>query len=282
MRSGDPLPIRLLTHNVRYATGSPSPGEEEWHVRAPRIIEEFRFNTAHCGESIICLQEVLHQQLVDILGGLNDGRNGEWASIGVGRDDGARAGEYSPVLYRSSVWHLQSCETVWLSPTPDKPSKGWDALCNRIVTIGIFRHRQSKKELVAMCTHLDDQGVESRLEAAKIILRQIGEKSQQGYLPVFLAGDFNSQEEEEAYLTLTNEASPMKDLHTLSSSERRYGHCYTFTGFGHEKPTRIDFLFVNQKAYPWLVHNYAVLENKFDDQVYSSDHRAVLADVAVR
>ncbi|KAI4133358.1 MAG: hypothetical protein LQ338_000258 [Usnochroma carphineum] len=282
MRCHDLLPVRLLTHNIRYATDSPVGGEEEWSVRRMRMINELRFNTAHCDESFICLQEVLHRQLIDILNGLNGERKGEWDFIGVGRDDGVRDGEFSPIVYRCSTWLLESWETVWLSETPDKPSRGWDAACNRILTIGIFRHRHSKKKLVAMNTHLDHQGAKSRLEAAKIILGQIGEKSQQGQQPVFLAGDFNSQQDDDAYSMLTNEASPMKDLYTLSSSERRYGHYYTFTGFGSDKPARIDFLFVNQKVHPWLVQDYAVLENKFDDEVYASDHRAVAADAAFR
>ncbi|KAI4289173.1 MAG: hypothetical protein L6R35_001561 [Caloplaca aegaea] len=281
MRSHDPLPIRLLTHNVRYATDSLSIDEEKWEVRAPRVVAAMRFHTSHCRESFIGLQEVLYGQLVDILKGLNREREGEWDYIGVGRDDGVKGGEYSPILYRPSVWTLQSWNTTWLSETPNKPSRGWDAACIRILTSGIFQHNHSKKKLVAMSTHLDHQGPKSRLEAAKIILGQVEEKTQQGHLPAFLAGDFNSQQDDDAYRMLTDGASPMQDLHTMVSPEKRYGHYYTFTGFGHDKPTKIDFLFINGKTYPWLPNGYAVLENRFDDAVYSSDHRAVVADVAI-
>ena len=279
MKSQNPLPIRLITHNIRYATDHPFAGEEEWSVRKSRIVNELRFTTTHCGESFICLQEVLHHQLIDILNGLNSDHNDSWDFIGVGREDGMSAGEYSPVLFRPSVWKLQSWETVWLSPEPDRPSKGWDAACKRILTIGIFQHYQSRKKLVAMNTHLDHKGPKSRSKAAEIILKQIDEKSQQGQWPVFLAGDFNSKQDDDAYLTLTSENSPMKDTHKLLSAEQRYGHHSTFTGFGNEVPTKIDFLFVNQKTYPWLAQNHAVLANIFDDKVYNSDHRAVVADL---
>lgn len=90
MKVYKPLPIRLLTHNIRYATNSPFKGEEKWVIRKPRLINELSFNTAHA-ESFICLQEVLHQQLLDILSGLNSGLNSEkkvWDYVGVGRDDG--------------------------------------------------------------------------------------------------------------------------------------------------------------------------------------------------
>lgn len=96
MKLYEPLPVRLLTHNIRYATDSPFKGEEKWDVRKSRLINELSFNTAHCAESFICLQEVLHKQLVDILSGLNSKKKA-WAFVGVGRDDGLEAGEYSPI-----------------------------------------------------------------------------------------------------------------------------------------------------------------------------------------
>ena len=92
MKVYKPLPIRLLTHNIRYATNSPFKGEEKWIIRKPRLINELSFHTAHA-ESFICLQEVLHQQLLDILSGLNSGLDSEkkvWDYVGVGRDDGAQ------------------------------------------------------------------------------------------------------------------------------------------------------------------------------------------------
>ncbi|KAL8953568.1 MAG: hypothetical protein Q9222_000563 [Ikaeria aurantiellina] len=235
----------------------------------------------HCEESFICLQEVLHQQLVDILHGLNQQQKAQWEHIGVGRDDGMEGGEYSPILYQPSIWALQRWETVWLSETPEQPSRGWDAACIRILTIGVFQHRQSKQTLVAMNTHLDHQGALSRYKAAQLILRKINETSSLGNLPVFLAGDFNSQQDDGAYKLLASHPSPMEDLHTLSSPNSRYGHHNTFTGFGDDEPTRIDFLFINQRAHPWLIQGYGVLENKFDDDVYISDHRAVVADTAI-
>ena len=115
MKLHEPLPIRLLTHNIRYATNSPFKGEEKWGVRKSRLINELSFNTAHCAESFICLQEVLHLQLVDVLSGLNS-KEKAWAYVGVGRDDGLEAGEYSPIcmylqspafLFRIRSWFLK-------------------------------------------------------------------------------------------------------------------------------------------------------------------------------
>ena len=296
MVSTDPLPIRLLSHNIRYATKSPFKGEEKWNIRKPYVVASLRFNTTHCPESFICLQEVLHEQLLDILSSLNgDGDEKTWAYIGVGREDGKESGEYSPILYQPTVWSVKSSQTVWLSETPDVPSKGWDASCTRILTIGTFQHRHSIKHVVAMNTHLDDQGSKSRLESAKIILDRVSSymKGSSTAKPIFLAGDFNSEPNQEAYEAITNEGFHMYDLEKLVPKQRRYGELNTFTGFGHEKyaPKRIDFLFLNQSSIPsqddssvnnnrrWAADGYGVLANVFEDGVYCSDHRAVIGDV---
>lgn len=292
------LPIRILTHNIRYAIETPSEGEEKWSIRSPRIISELRFNTAHCSSSFICLQEALRHQLGDIMIGLNEIKN-KWVFIGVGRDDGQGAGEFSPIIYQPDVWTLRSFKYVWLSKTPDRPSRSWDAASTRMLTIGKFQHRQSKKLVVAMNTHLDDQGSQSRLEAAKIILKEVSlvtdREDDSETLPIFLAGDFNSEPTQEAYKIITSEDSPFSDLHKLAPDNIKYGDINTFTGFGSgmPPPTRIDYLFINHRppkddsifghskrdTHQWGVDGYGVLANRFEDSVYSSDHRAVVGDL---
>lgn len=303
MHSDLEIPVRLLSHNIRYATDAPSKGEEPWSVRKHGLVNELRFSTAHNAESFICLQEVLHVQLHDICSGLNEqsvfsttgGDRSRWAYIGVGRDDGQEAGEYSPIFYRPSVWELLDFRTVWLSKTPSQPSKSWDAVCIRIVTIGVFKHRASKMTLLALNTHLDDQGAESRVEAAKIILQQIDDYTtgqwKDNIRGVFFAGDLNSMPGGQAYRLFNGSTSSVKDLRDAVPSHRRYGHESTFSGFGNVAEQRIDFIHLgprNREAtggtnmhLPWKVEGYGVLENRFDDGVYISDHRAVVADVVL-
>jgi len=293
------IPIRILTHNIRYATSTPFKGEELWSKRKSRLVNELKFNARHNLESFICLQEVLHIQLNDILSGLNQdsasigpSREAEWAYIGIGRDNGKAKGEYSPIFYRPSIWKLQHWETVWLSKTPSRPSRGWDASNNRIVTIGVFQHLATGKSVIALNTHLDDQGSESRFHAAHIILNKIYEYlngvDKEHISGVFLAGDLNSSEDQEAYLVLTSPSSPLYDAQKADSLESHYGNELTYTGFGYENEpqTRIDYVMLgpNEQSeaevdhIPWKVHGYAVLANKFDDGVFSSDHRGVVVD----
>jgi endonuclease/exonuclease/phosphatase family metal-dependent hydrolase len=283
-----PLLIRLITHNIRYATTDPFEGEKPWADRAPRMIAELEFNTQYIDESFVCMQEVLHNQLADLLGGLNNVESSdptandtetEWTYIGVGRDDGKTDGEYSPIFFRPDVWQLEDWDTIWLSETPNKPSYGWDAASRRIVTIGRFNHIESGQRIVGMCTHLDDQGTTAREKGAELILTEVDKWKGEEDLPVFLGGDFNSLTDGAAYQVVTNSSSPMEDVYPLAG--RTYGDQNTYTGFTDDTTAeRIDFIFVGpkEKAY-WKVNMYAVLANVFDDGVYLSDHRAVVADL---
>ncbi|PLB51238.1 hypothetical protein P170DRAFT_436303 [Aspergillus steynii IBT 23096] len=302
MKASAELPLRILTHNIRYATGSPFKGERPWEERKQPLLNELLFNTRH-QDAFICLQEVLHNQILDIHAGLNvqpsnapapaTGADPTWAYIGVGRDDGRHAGEYSPIFYRPAVWQLEHWETVWLSETPDKPSKSWDAASIRIVTVGVFKHQTSRQTVLALNTHLDDQGSRSRYEAAHIILRKIQEYRAGPYGDqingVFLTGDFNSEEEQEAYQVLTGPESGLADAGKQVDGAEHYGNQITWTGFGYEgqPPSRIDYILLELQSdtvlgnggQPWTVEGYAVLANRFDDGVFNSDHRAVVSDV---
>ncbi len=174
----------------------------------------------------------------------------DWLHVGVGRDDGLEAGEYSPIIYKPAIWQLEDSKTVWLSRTPDRPSKGWDAASTRILTIAVFMHYRKRKRVVAMNTHLDDQGGESRLQAANIIVEQIiffaDYSPSPGKLPVFLAGDFNSEPNQEVYNEMTSSKSTMADLRLIVDRDNRYGDEYTFTGFKDStRPQRIDFVLLN-------------------------------------
>jgi endonuclease/exonuclease/phosphatase family metal-dependent hydrolase len=204
-----------------------------------------------------------------------------WSYIGVGRDDGKTAGEYSPIIYRPSIWHLKEWETRWLSETPTIPSKGFDASSIRIVTIGHFVHCKTGQNLLVLSTHLDDQGRQSRRESAKMILENIRSFTRLKQISaVLLGGDFNSPPDDEAYQIMTSPNSIMEDISVQIPKAKHYGNEMTFTSFRDvdNKLSRIDFIF-SRKGDPVTYVTYAVLANRFDDGIYLSDHRACVADV---
>ncbi|KAI9777474.1 MAG: hypothetical protein M1839_008886 [Geoglossum umbratile] len=279
-----PLPLRILTYNIRYATTTPSPGEEPWPTRLPHLLAQLRFHTRHNPAALLCLQEALHHQLGSILQGLGP----TWASLGVGRADGHQRGEFCPILYRADVWTVVRARTRWLSPTPDVPSRGWDAALPRVVTMGELRHTAGGVALAVFNTHLDDQGRVSRVEAARLLRAWVEECGRE----VVLAGDFNCEAGGEVWRVLTDgEGRGLVDLRTLVPREEWVGNEVTYTGFAGGKGQRIDFLLLRgfkgrdeggeEEGEGGRVSGYAVLENRFDDGVFISDHRAVVGDVVL-
>jgi len=199
-------------------------------------------------------------------------------------------------------------ETIWLSQTPKVPgSKGWDAASVRILSVAVLLHGESGLRVLAMNTHLDDQGVVSRREAARMIVQIAKQKRTEWDVEFsFLAGDLNSEVNGDAFRILNEDGSGLIEMTTLIQKKdgiRRYGNDMTFTGFADEGDgngmTRIDFIHlgidvekdcgetvqlipktkVGVEGYG--VEGYGVLPNKFDDGVYMSDHRAVVGDVVI-
>jgi len=285
MHVSSPLSIRILTHNIRYATKSPFPGEALWAARLPLLASQFLYHTAYAPLALLCLQEVLYPQLKDLLVALNVASKGtdspDWASIGVGRDDGMVAGEYAAIIYRPSIWSVIGDDTRWLSETPYTPgSKGWDAASVRIVTTAMLRHRESGREITLMNTHLDDQGIVARREAAKMLRILARSWSLEGR-SVVLTGDLNSEADGDAYRVLTGKegaGNTMVDMRF--KSQYLYGDKNTFTGFEGkaDELTRLDYIFVSQEV-DCKCDGYGVLPNRFEDGVYLSDHRAVVVDL---
>jgi endonuclease/exonuclease/phosphatase family metal-dependent hydrolase len=274
------LDLRFMTYNIRYATTSPDSGERPWSVRRPKMFSQLNFETAGRPATLMCFQEVLYQQLTDLQTDLGS----TWAHVGVGRDDGKTAGEHSPIFYQPATWDLLQNKTYWLSPTPDVPSKGWDAALNRIVTVAWFKHVETGATIVHMCTHWDNAGQTARENSAKLIVNVANQLSSPAdgtaEVPVFLAGDLNSEPSNAAYKTLVA-ANSMNDMKHLVPSRLLHGNTKTYTAFtsSSSDDLELDHIFVKDPTNMSFL-SYAVLANRFDDDpVYISDHRPVVADV---
>lgn len=92
----------------------------------------------------------------------------------------------------------------WLNETPDVPKLGWDAACIRICSWGQFRQKATGFEFYYFNLHMDHVGVVARREAAKLVVKKIGEIAKDA--PVVLTGDFNVDQTDEIYTILLVQA----------------------------------------------------------------------------
>ncbi|KAJ4317910.1 hypothetical protein N0V84_007117 [Fusarium piperis] len=280
------MPLRIVTFNVRYATTNFEPHEKPWDVRCPKLTNQLSFITAGHESPFICLQECLYPQVKDIQSNLGDG----WSHIGRGRGQGEHDGEFSPIFYRSDNWSCERSETRWLSKTPFEPSRGWDAVLNRIVTMGEFLHRGTGTRVIVMSTHFDHIGVKARENSAKLLIKfaqEWGSGDAGSPSAVLVGGDFNSSPNDGGYKIMTAPDSGMSDISHLIPKSAHYGNRITYTSFGKYdgsgegwEEARIDFLFI-QEPRTARVKTFGVLANFFDDDVRVSDHRPVVSDLDI-
>ncbi|GAB5526155.1 MAG: hypothetical protein Roseis2KO_40270 [Roseivirga sp.] len=191
--------------------------------------------------------------------------------VGVARDDGKQKGEYSAFFYDTNIFSLLQSGTFWLSETPDKPSKSWDAALPRICSWGELKHKNSSKKFFVFNAHFDHRGVKAREESAKVIMKKAEEIA--GNQPVIVMGDFNFQSTAAPYSVITE---TMSDSYKASQIPP-YGPEATFNGFRFDRmpARRIDYIFTKG---PWKTVDYATLSDS-NEMRYPSDHFPVVVDL---
>lgn len=82
----------------------------------------------------------------------------EYDYVGVGRDDGERGGEFSPVFFRKDRFSVLNSGTFWLSETPTCPLRAGTPACRRVCTYAQLFDKQEQKAFFHYNTHLDHVG----------------------------------------------------------------------------------------------------------------------------
>lgn len=246
------LPAQKMvgSYNVRYQNSGDSVKGNVWTKRCQVICDQVNFMSP----DIIGTQEVLHGQLLDLLAGF-DG----YDYIGVGRDDGNEGGEYAAIFYKTDRLRLLDYGNFWLSENPDRPGLGWDAACVRICTWGKFAAQTATNDdaFFFFNLHMDHVGVVARREAARLIMKKIGEIAQGN--PVIVTGDFNVDQNDEIY-TIFTASGLLKD--SYQASRLRFAENGTFNSFDTDlySESRIDHVFVSPCA---TVDAYGILTNSY-------------------
>lgn len=258
-------PLRVMTYNIRLALDADGPNR--WEARRDQFAGQVRL----MHPAILGLQEVVAAQKADLERALPD-----YTFLGVARDDGRSAGEFSNLAIDRAVFRIGASGTFWLSPTPAVPSKGWDADYIRIATWTHLVRRSDGHRFLALNTHLDNEGKTARLEGAREILAWLVANRAAGE-SVVMTGDFNSEPGSPPYLALTSSALGLRDARKVSRTPAigPEGTFNDFQALPKDSP-RIDYVLVDPKV---EVERYAVLAWHGEGNRVASDHFPVVADV---
>lgn len=208
--------IKLISFNIRQSGMAKNDGPNRWPKRRAAVRRFFEQEAP----DVVGLQEGLIGQVRFIERALP-----QYTRVGVGRDNGAEGGEIMAVFYRNDRFEALESGTFWLSETPDKVSRGWDAACNRTVTWVLLREKSTGKEFYYLNTHFDHVGEAARRESARQIADFIDAR-----LPaeavVILGGDLNSDISDPIFDPLK---SRLQVVRQIADPTDRGG---TFNGYG--------------------------------------------------
>lgn len=253
--------ITVMSYNV-YIKGT---GEKSPENRTPLVAENIRkYDPDSFG-----LQEADEGWMERLPALMTD-----YAYVGIGRNSDKGGGEASPVFYKKDKFDLLDSGTFWLSKTPEKASKGWDAMFKRICTYAVLKDKETGFTYAHFNAHFDHLGVIARLESVAVIAEKIKQIAPD--IPVVFSGDLNDYEGADMYARVLE--SGLKDTKYLAKNVS--GGNVTYHGYSElvEKEAPIDFIFTN--AFASNVESYAVVSEKING-IYASDHHPVVATMTM-
>jgi endonuclease/exonuclease/phosphatase family metal-dependent hydrolase len=264
-------PLTVMSFNIRYGTAND--GENSWAARRQMLFDVVRQENA----DLVGLQEALDFQIREILT-----MAPQYAVVGIGRDDGRAAGEYSAILFRKDRLHVAEAGTFWFSETPAVvASRSWGNGIPRICTWARFIDRDGSA-FWHYNLHLDHQSQPSRERSSELLATRIEERATSTE-PVIVTGDFNAGEDNPALRSLVAGAAnnaPGRLVDTFREiypEERQVG---TFSGFkeGSIDGPKIDYVLVT----PGTEVLAAAIVRTGRSGRYPSDHFPVTARVRLR
>ena len=261
-------PITVMSFNIRYGTAKD--GENHWTARREMLFDVIRQQNA----DLVGLQEALASQIDEILAAIP-----MYAVVGVGRDDAARAGEYSAILFRKDRLQVAEAGTFWFSDTPSVPaSKSWGNTITRICTWTRFVDRDGRG-FYHFNLHLDHQSQPSRERSTELLKQRIDARAL-AKEPVVVTGDFNVGEGNPALLTLVGRGAgdgPAPFVDTFRVRHPDASAVGTFSGFtfGATGGDKIDYVLVQ----PGTEVLAADIVRTSRNERYPSDHFPVVARV---
>jgi endonuclease/exonuclease/phosphatase family metal-dependent hydrolase len=261
----EPQVLRLMTYNIRLDLAAD--GANAWEHRRQWVAAQVNW----LRPDIFGMQEVLPNQKAELAAALP-----QYRLFGGGRD-GKDAGEASPLGFDTKRFDFLEGGMFWLSPTPEVPSKAWDAAYRRIVTWARLRIHGTRQVVLAVNTHWDHIGLIARRQSAAQMVRWL-EANARRCESVLVFGDFNSEIDSAQMRAMLQGPLALRDARTASKSAP-FGPTGTFNGFKASAAgsSAIDHVLLGARI---EVERYAVFSQAIDGRV-PSDHFPVLVDLTL-
>lgn len=252
---------KIMSYNIRY--DNPNDGENWWELRKDEVIDLLKYYSP----DFIGFQEAMPNQLEFIASNLE-----EYNYIGHGRDGLGTNSEATPIYYNSSKYELLEKEIFWLSETPEKISRGWDAALKRIVVYGKFKTKTTNQILHIFNTHFDHRGENARHKSAELLVDYV-RKNQLADQKIVLMGDFNALPSESPILLLEQEFM----IGYKTKGQTGYGPVGTYNGFDTIKAVtkKIDYIFTRNID----IKSYRCIDDRRKNNLHVSDHFPVIIEI---
>ena len=246
--------LKVMSYNIRL--GSAQDGTNSWALRytaTGKMLEDQK-------PDVFGVQEALEYQVryIEEMCG--------YESVGVGRENGKKEGEHMSIFWNKKTVSMLKWGTFWLSETPEKPSKGWDAECFRTATWALMKDKKTGKKFYFVNTHLDHKGTEAQKNGLKLIVDRIAEINPDG-LPMVLTGDFNIEPKNPALKDLDARMQSARNI-----AEKTDDHA-TYNGWG-KSSTMIDYIYVSGFS---SCPEYQTVTKRYEDRKFISDHYPIFA-----
>lgn len=246
--------LTVMSYNIRL--GSANDGTNSWSLRYTATGDMLEDQAP----DVFGVQEALDYQVRYI----NEMCGYEY--VGVGRENGKKEGEHMAIFWNKKSVSMLKWGTFWLSETPQKPSKGWDAACFRTATWALMKDKKTGKKFYFVNTHLDHEGKEAQKNGLKLIVDRIGEINPEGY-PMVLTGDFNMKPDDPNLVELDSKMQSARKIAAVTDSHD------TYNGWGRGSGI-IDYIYVSGFS---SCPEYQTVVKRYRDRKFVSDHYPVSA-----
>lgn len=246
--------LKVMSYNIRL--GSANDGTNSWSLRYVATGEMLEDQAP----DVFGVQEALDYQVRYI----NEMCGYEY--VGVGRENGKKEGEHMAIFWNKKSVSMLKWGTFWLSETPQKPSKGWDAACFRTATWALMKDKKTGRKFYFVNTHLDHEGKEAQKNGLKLIVDRIGEINPEGY-PMVLTGDFNMKPDDPNLAELDSKMQSTRKIAAVTDNHD------TYNGWGRGSGI-IDYIYVSGFS---SCPEYQTVVKRYRDRKFVSDHYPVSA-----